>query len=624
MDESPRHKADGGRWHNRLRRLRFRYARFTHHFSVAIRNISGDSEFISTIAAACCLIILVIYFGYDNSEATLMLHRRLLRIIQGIFVFNVGFNLIFNLRATLRATRTLKWIVDIAVLLTLLPWIYPHPVHPWLPFLEKILYSNVFLFGILTAYSIVRLSYGVMKLIGRRTNPALILSGSFLFFIIAGSFVLMLPRCTVVPLSYIDSLFVSTSAVCITGLTSVDVPSTFTPLGLLVLAILIQIGGLGVITFTSFFAIFFSGVPSIYSQLLIRDIVYSKSMNNLVPTLLYILVFTLAVEVAGAVAVYLTIPDALGLDVEHKMTFAAFHALSSFCNAGFSCLPGGMANPILLHGAQSIYWVTSLLILAGAIGFPILVNLKDIATSYIRRLFIRAKGLRQGNRAIHIYDLNTKLVIITTLAILALSTIAFMVFEYNNTLAGMTFGEKVSQSVFNSLVPRSAGFMSVNPAAFMPVTLLLIIAQMWIGGASQSLAGGIKVNTVAVVLLNLRSVIRGHRSAVAFNRRIAIGSVRRANAVIIIAIIAFFLYTTAILLLEPQMASRDIIFEVTSALFTVGSSLGITADLCDLSKIVLSTAMFIGRVGILSMLIGFAAGSADRSAHYPVDNIIIN
>ena len=123
MDESPRHKADGGRWHNRLRRLRFRYARFTHHFSVAIRNISGVSEFISTIAAACCLIILVIYFGYDNSETTLMLHRRLLRIIQGIFVFNVGFNLIFNLRATLRATRMLKWIVDIAVLLTLLPWI---------------------------------------------------------------------------------------------------------------------------------------------------------------------------------------------------------------------------------------------------------------------------------------------------------------------------------------------------------------------------------------------------------------------------------------------------------------------------------------------------------------------
>lgn len=624
MDESPRHKADAGRWHNRLRRLRFRYARFTHHFSVVIRNISSVSEFVSTIAAACCLIILVIYFGYDNSETTLMLHRRLLRIIQGLFIFNVGFNLIFNLRVTLRSTKTLKWIVDIAVLLTLLPWLYPHPVNPWIPTLDKILYSNAFLFSILTAYSIVELCFGLMKLIGRRTNPALLLSGSFLFFIIAGSFVLMLPRCTFVPISYVDSLFVSTSAVCITGLTSVDVPSTFTPLGLLVLAILIQIGGLGVITFTSFFAIFFSGVQSIYSQLLIRDIVYSKSMNNLVPTLLYILMFTLTIEAAGAIAVYMTIPDTLGLDVEQKMTFAAFHALSAFCNAGFSCLPGGMANPILLHGAQSIYWVTSLLILAGAIGFPILVNLKDITVTYLRRLLNRIRGIRQGKRAIHIYDLNTKLVIITTIAILAVSTAAFMVFEYNNTLAGMTFSEKVSQSVFNSLVPRSAGFMSVNPAAFMPVTMLLIIVQMWIGGASQSLAGGIKVNTVAVVLLNLRSVIRGHSSAVAFNRRIAIGSVRRANAVVIIAVIAFIGYTSLILCLEPQLPPRDIIFEVTSALFTVGSSLGITADLCDLSKIILSTAMFIGRVGILSILIGFAAGTADRSSHYPVDNIIIN
>ncbi|MDE7458571.1 MAG: potassium transporter, partial [Muribaculaceae bacterium] len=148
--------------------------------------------------------------------------------------------------------------------------------------------------------------------------------------------------------------------------------------------------------------------------------------------------------------------------------------------------------------------------------------------------------------------------------------------------------------------------------------------QMWIGGASQSLAGGIKVNTVAAVFLNLRGIIRGQSSAQAYGRRIATGSIRRANAVVAIAICAFLIYSAAILTLEPQLSVKAILFEVTSALFTVGSSLGITDQLSPASKIILSTAMFAGRVGILSLLIGFGTQSRDKSLHYPTDNIIIS
>lgn len=461
-----------------------------------------------------------------------------------------------------------------------------------------------------------------MRIIGRRTNPALLLSSSFIIFILIGSFMLMLPKCTITPISYVDSLFVSTSAVCITGLTSVDIPTTFTPLGLLVIAVLIQIGGLGVITFTSFFAIFFSGAPSIYSQLLIRDMVYSKTINNLIPTLLYILTFTIIIELIGATAIYFTIPDALDMTVSDKIIFSGFHSLSSFCNAGFSCLPDGLSNQALLNGNQSIYLVTSLLIFAGAIGFPILVNFKDILVNWVKRILLHHG--RYEVRLIHSYDLNTKLVLITTLSILAIGTVCFFLLEYNNTLAGMPFSKKVIQSLFNSLIPRSAGFSSVNPSMFLPVTMLLIIVQMWIGGASQSLAGGIKVNTFAAVLLNVRAVIRGQSAATAFNRRISVGSIRRANTVLAMAIASFLMYATSILLLEPQLSSRDILFEVSSALFTVGSSLGITDQLCPLSKIILSTAMFVGRVGILSLLIGFASSSRDKSVHYPADNIIIS
>ena len=302
--------------------------------------------------------------------------------------------------------------------------------------------------------------------------------------------------------------------------------------------------------------------------------------------------------------------------------FAGFHSMSAFCNAGFSILPDGMANHTLMTGNQTIYIVTSLMILAGSIGFPVLLNIKDKVVNFFRKFFPhRNTGTP---KLIHLYDLNTKLVLVTTFSILAFSSVAFFILEYNNTLAGMSLYDKTVQSVFNSLTPRSAGFVSINPANFLPVTLLLVLLQMWIGGASQSLAGGIKVNTVAAVTLSLRAVVLGHKSATAFNRSISIGSVRRAYSVVTLSIIATVVYLVIVLLLEPQLSVKDVAFEVVSALFTVGSSLGITAELSDASKIVLSTAMFLGRVGILSLIMGFAGMSVDKSSHYPSENIIIN
>ena len=608
---------------SRDNRKHMQRTRLLHHFRQYVGRIRSVAGVQAVIASVACLIELTLYLGFERTPLEAISIKNIMRISQGVFLANIILGLISDFKTKVRKSGVVKWIVDIAVTVSAIAWLYPRPEHPWLPWLASVLYSNGFMFTVLASYSVLELCLAAMKLIGRRTNPALIMSGSFIIFILIGSFLLMLPRCSYVPISYCDSLFVSTSAVCITGLTPVDVPSTFTPGGLLILAILMQTGGLGVITFTSFFAMFFSGTQSIYSQLLVKDMIYSKSLNNLIPTLLYILAFTVFIELAGAVAVYFTIPDSLGLTTEDKVIFAGFHSLSSFCNAGFSCLPGGMANPALLHGSRSIYVVTSVLIFAGAIGFPLLVNIKDIFVGWFRRIFHLAAGFSAGKR-IHVYDLNTKLVLVTTLSVLAVGSVAFFILEYNNSLAGMTFSDKAIQSVFNSLIPRSAGFASVNPATFMSATLLLIVVQMWIGGASQSLAGGIKVNTFAAVLLNIRAIIRGHASATAFERRIAPGSIRRANAVLTLAIGAFIFYAVTLLLLEPQLSPKSLLFEATSALFTVGSSLGATEHLGTASKLLLTTAMFVGRVGILSLLAGFGSGKIDRSSHYPADNIIIS
>lgn len=577
-------------------------------------------DFAAGAASLACLVCLAVYVGYDLNPADRLYVSRLLRVCQLVFAVVLAFRFILRFKVEIKQARIIQWIVDVALLLTIIAWIWPQPQQMMLSWI----WHRRFFLLVMAAYSVVDLSYSISKLPNRRTNPSLLMGASFLIFIIAGSFLLMLPKCTYDGISYFDALFVSSSAVCITGLTPVDIPSTFTPLGLGVLSLLVQLGSLGVITFTSFFAIFYTGNTSIYNQLMLRDMIYSKSMNSLVPTLLYVLGFTISVELIGAVCVYLTIPDALGMGVEDKIWFAAFHSMSAFCNAGFSCLPEGMANSALMHSDQSIYLVTSALIFAGAVGFPILVNLKEIMAFRLRRLWRWLRGLAREPRRVHVFDLNTKLVLWTTLSILVVSTVAFFFLEYNNSLAGMTLWEKCVQSLFNSLVPRSAGFSSVNPATFLDVTMLLIVAQMIIGGSSQSMAGGIKVNTFGVAMANLRAVLLGHQGATAFNRTISRASVRRANAIISLSLLTLLVYCVAMLLLEPRLPAKAVVFETVSALFTVGSSLGITADLGDAAKTLLCTAMFLGRVGLLSLLCGMMRRRRDLSPHLPADNVIIN
>lgn len=213
----------------------------------------------------------------------------------------------------------------------------------------------------------MNLSNGLVRLLGRRTNPSLILAASFLVIILIGAGLLMLPRCTVdgVTLSWVDALFTSTSAVCVTGLVPVDVSATFTPAGLTVIILLIQIGGLGVMTLTSFFAMFFMGNTSLYNQLVVRDMVSSNSLGSLLSTLLYILGFTLVIEGVGMLSIWFSIHGTLGMDVQDELAFSAFHSISAFCNAGFSTLPGNLGNPMVMTNHNWLYITVSLLIIFG-------------------------------------------------------------------------------------------------------------------------------------------------------------------------------------------------------------------------------------------------------------------
>ncbi|MDE5821211.1 MAG: potassium transporter [Paramuribaculum sp.] len=609
---------------HKLRILSKDFNRLIHRSMNIVKLGSSLLEILAFIASVGFVVCAVILGGYKNSATEISSINHWIRVIQGVFITNILYSLLFRFRFTVQESKLLKWIFDIAVLITALPWIYPRPEHPWIPFLDAFLYSKIFLYTALGAYSALTVSIGIMKCIGKRTNPSLLLSGSFLVFIIIGSFLLMLPESTYVAIDYTDALFVSTSAVCITGLTPVDVSLTFTPLGIGIILVLMQIGALGVMTFTSFFALFFSGGGSIYNQLLLKDIFYSKSMNALVPTLLYILGFTVTVEIIGAVAIYLSIAGTIGSTFYDEIIFSIFHSVSSFCNAGFSILPNGMSSPLLLYGNISIYWITTILILAGAIGFPILVNFKDAIVSSLKRIWLKIHHRKEDTRNIHQYSMNTKIVLVTFFALFFFGAVAFWLLERNNSLCGMTLPEQITQSVFNSAVPRSAGFSSVNPAGFLNVTIMVILILMWIGGASQSTAGGIKVNTFAAILLNLRAIITGRTKISAFRRNISVFSIRRANAVVTLSILSYCFYSVTLLILEPDLPVKALLFEASSALFTVGSSLGVTNQLSAASEVLLCTAMFLGRVGIISLLVGLAGRHHDCEAYYPSGNIIIN
>lgn len=609
----------------RLNALLGAYTRFTRRWADTLRVLSMCFDVLVVIASMCCLITVALYAGFDDTVIPYSMVAPWLRACQTVFAVNILFNVLLRTRSYFRDRKPLRWVADALLLLSLIMVLWPHPQNPWWPRLTAALSSHALSLGILAGYSAVYLSYALIRSMGKRTNPSLILGSSFLIFIVIGTALLMLPRCTYAGIDVADSFFVSTSAVCICGLTTVDVAATFTPMGLSVIAVLMQVGALGVMTFTSFFALFFSGRPSIYSQLMVKDMIYSKSINSLLPTLLYILMFTLTVEAVGALAIYWSVVDTIaGYTGADYAWFAVFHSISAFCNAGFSNIEGGLSNPALLHGNQLVYIAVTGLVVAGGIGFPILANAKDAVMWRLSNLWRRLKGLPDGHRA-NLYNVNSRVTMLCTSVLFVLTALLFFVFERNNTLSGFTIYKQLVQSFFNAATPRSAGFMSVNPASFLPVTLLWVMFMMWIGGGSQSTAGGIKVNTFAAALLNLRASINGRTTVQAFNRTISAESLSRANAVIILSIISYVIITGLLMLLEPAIPVKMLAFESLSGLFAVGSSLGATPLLGVGGKLLISLSMFIGRVGLLSLLMGLASHNHHRQPlQMPSDNLIIN
>ena len=590
-----------------------------------LQKVLGGIDAVTFLAALALIGGVVYEHGFIISEGAEADLGVLYRTVWGVFLVQTTMHIGLAYRETLKKYRTFTWVLNILLSLTLIPVIFFEPESGALKYFWLFLNNRIFQLILLLLLSLLRLSSGVIGLLGKRTNPSLILAGSFFLIICIGTGLLMLPRCTVDGISWVNALFVSTSAVCVTGLVPVDVATTFTSLGQLVIIILIQIGGLGVMTLTCFFAMFFMGNTSVYNQLAVRDMISSDSLSSLLSTVIYILFFTLVIEGAGMLVLFLSIHGTLGMTVQQEMVFAAFHSISAFCNAGFSTLSENLGNPLVMQHHNLLYITISVLIILGGIGFPILVNFKHIAGYHLKRLFYFIRtGKRDRQRIRHLYNLNTKIVLLTTLILLTGGTIAILLFEWNGAFAGMSMPDKWVQAFFNATCPRTAGFTSIGLTSFSLQSLLLMLLLMFIGGAAQSTAGGVKVNAFAAAVLSLFAVIRGKSRVEVFRRQLSVDSIRRSNATLVMYLMILFLGVFVLSVLEPHASLLALVFECTSALSTVGSSLGLTPALGEAGKLFVSLLMFIGRVGVITIVLGFVPPQKHTKYKYPDDNLIIN
>lgn len=570
---------------------------------------------------------IVVDYGFTLDETEMALIHRMYTVGYWTYLLSFTFQLVYHWKEIRRKAMSLTTFLGAILYISAFSHLFKGNTDiVWLSQLCAFLQNKFFVIGLLGVFSIIELSKGITGFINRKTNPALLAVLCFAIIVAFGALLLMLPRSTMedIRIPMIDALFVSTSAVCVTGLSTVEVAHTFTLEGQIIIALLIQIGGLGIMTITSFFAIFFMDGMGLYSQFTVRDML-SSSADSLMSTLLNVLGFTLVIELIGAFFIWLSIRTGTDMTLNEQIFFSVFHSVSAFCNAGFSTLEGNLGNEMVFGGHNSMYIVISILILLGGMGFPVLINLKRLLSYYWSRFLYRI-GLRKkaSTRMSHLIDVNTKIVLCTTLFLTIGGALIISILEWNGAFSWLSVNEKIVHAFFNVIVPRTAGFNSVSMVEFSRLTIILLIILMWIGGASQSTAGGVKVNTVAVAFASLKSIIRGRQSTELFNREITYNSIRRTLVVIFGSILIIFTFFILLMTFEPDLPSDALLFETVSAFSTVGASMGITSFLCNESKAILILLMFIGRVGFITVLMSFVPKGEQPRYRLPKEDIIIN
>lgn len=447
--------------------------------------------------------------------------------------------------------------------------------------------------------TIIKKAFGSALKALKKSPTRMIIIG-FAVVIFVGAFFLCLPIAQNDGnwLNFGDALFTATSATCVTGLIVVDTATQFNGFGQFVILLLIQIGGLGVMTGTTLIFILFGRRLSLSSNLAIQESLTNTSMSSTVKLIKRIITYTMLIELVGALILMCSfIPDygAIGIWV------SIFLSISSFCNAGFDILgkfEGEFSSLTAYAGNAAVLIPIMLLIVLGGIGFMVIANLVELP---------KKKRLMP----------HTKIVLIVTAVLIAVGWIIFAAAEWNNTLSNLSVGGKLVSSLFQSVTPRTAGFNTIDQSALTPISYLTTIILMFIGASPSSTGGGIKTTTFLLLFVIVFSTLRGTHDVNLGKSRVSELLVRKVITILVIALTIIIVAIGSIALIESgneHVGIKDIVFECTSAFATVGLGVGITPHLSAWSHIILSFVMFIGRLGALTIGTGIIKSHFDKSS----------
>ncbi|MBU1487648.1 TrkH family potassium uptake protein [bacterium] len=435
----------------------------------------------------------------------------------------------------------------------------------------------------------------------KKLSPTQILALSFLLVILTGTFLLSLPQASKeTSLSFVDALFTATSATCVTGLIVVDTGSHFTLFGQIVILFLIQLGGLGIMTASIFFAFILGRHISIKERMLIKESLGAEGIGKILHRLSQVLIFTVTIEILGASLLFFLFKE--DFSSGRAAYLAIFHSVSAFCNAGFSLFKESLIG---YQGSILANLTFSFLIILGGIGFVVVADIGG--------------ALRKAKRL----SLHTKSVLTVTVILIVSSAFLFYFLEGKGVLLGLSAKAKICSSYFLSITPRTAGFNSLPTEALSSASLFLIIFLMFVGGAPGSTAGGIKVSTLAVLFGVVSSLIKGRDEIELYKRTIPKEIGQKALAIITLSVLTVLVSTFLLLLLKEAGSFLEILFEVTSAFGTVGLSTGLTHRLSFLGKMVIIALMFVGRLGPLTVALAVGEKKTKAPYKFPEERVVI-
>ena len=454
-----------------------------------------------------------------------------------------------------------------------------------------------------------RLLNRIVQIMYRRNgfNPLPVIAAGFAGLILAGSVLLSLPIACAGPghVSWFDALFTSTSAVCVTGLVVRDTGTAYSAFGHVVLLILIQIGGLGFMTFATLVFRLMGRTISLRGRMIMRDSLNEDVLGGVVQLVQWVVGSTVCVELAGALLFSVRMIPMYG--VGKGLFYAVFHSVSAYCNAGFDLFGGGRS--LTGFSEDSLICLTAvMLVVIGGLGFGAINDMLKHR---------RFKKLR----------LHTKLVLVSYGALMLMSFLLVLMLEWDNpaTLGNMPVGQKLLNALFQSVTLRTAGFNTYDQRAQRDVTKLICCFMMLIGAAPASTGGGIKVTTLAILILTVRMVARGESSIKVFGRRIESSVIQRTVTIVFIALALVFVDVCALSILQPGADFLDLLYECASAMGTVGISAIGSAALRPFARILIILTMFTGRVGPLTLALLFMKkqGHARETINYPEEHVMI-